>query len=347
MSIIQPTSLSSRTAGHIRSLGPYSNTYRASAPMWTHKEIADRKKLGQNYWPLNFVHDGLVSYFNANDPECLLAASDSNWTDQWGYNQPGLDNLADGKRRNVTSYSLQDFQSLHPGTTHATRTYRLYAFGEGNNNAAISVNTDTGANNGKSLYVNGNGNYVSILDPTYHDSVFFPTDADKVKNITLQAFVKAYLNDGGAYFKIGWKGWEGHPTRPDDLPDGIAIGIGSGDNTTNVFGTNGNKLVARYCGVSGANFNTSTDLSSGWQMITLTLNSSSTAKLYKNTTLAGTFSSYTPVAASYWGYFGRNAGDGEHVAQMNIGIGLIYNKELSSSEISQNYNIFKGYYGLS
>ena len=95
------------------------------------------------------------------------------------------------------------------------------------------------------------------------------------------------------------------------------------------------------------NLNTSTNWDSGWQMVTLTVDSSSTARVYKNTTLAGTLSSVTPVAPSYWAYIGRNAGDGEHVTQMNIGIFLCYNKALSSNEITQNYNTFKGFYGLS
>lgn len=348
MSINKLPSLSPRIAGHIRSVGPYSNTYRASAPMWTHKDIADRKSLDSNSWPLDMVYDGLIAYMNANDSECLLTTTDTGYTDGFGYSHPGLDQLADGKRRDIPAYSLEDFKSINP-SDHNTRANRLYAFGQSANNAATVVNTDATANNGKSIYVNGNGNYVGFLNAPYHDTNAFPTGADTVKNITLQGFAKVYLNDGGPFLRIGWFGWSGHKiiSRRDNSPDGIAIGIGSGTNTTNVFASNGSRIVARYAGVSGANFNTGSNWDSGWQMVTLTLDSSSTARLYKNTTLVGTFSGYTPIQyPSFWGYFGRNSGDGEHVTQMNIGTFALYNKTLSSDEILKNYNVFKGYYGL-
>ena len=343
MSIIQPTLLSSRVAGHIRPVGPYSNSYRASAPMWTHQEIYDRKSESNHTWPLDFVRDGLIAYMNANDSESLISSARS---DGYGFSQAALDQLADGTATALNGFPLMDFRSI-VSPTHDHRANRLYVFGESANSASVTTNTDSGANNGKSLYINGNGNYCAGLAPTYHDSAAFPTAADQVKNITITGFVKAYLNDGGAFLKLGWFGWPDHPSRPDGNPDGIAVGIGSGSNTTNVFASNGNRVVARYCGVTGGNLNTSTNWDSGWQMVTLTVDSSSTARVYKNTTLAGTLSSVTPVAPSYWAYIGRNAGDGEHVTQMNIGIFLCYNKALSSNEITQNYNTFKGFYGLS
>lgn len=347
MSINKLPSLSSRVAGHIRKAGPYSNSYRASA-LWTHKDISDRKSLGVNTWPLDMVYDGLVVYMNANDSESLLSVAETSYADGFGYMHPSLDQLADGKRRDATSYSLEDFKYINP-SDHNVRANRLYAFGQSNNNASTVINTDTLANNGKSIYINGNGNYVGFLNATYHDTNAFPTGSDTTKNLTLQGFVKVYLNDGGPFLRIGWFGWSGHkiPSRRDNSPDGISIGIGSGTNTTNVFASNGNRIVARYAGVSGANFNTNSNWSSGWQMVTLTLDSSSTARLYKNTTLISAFSGYTPIQyPSFWGYFGRNSGDGEHVTQMNIGTFALYNKELSPTEITKNYNALKGYYGL-
>ena len=119
------------------------------------KKFNDRKSENNHTWPLDFVHDGLIAYMNANDSESLISSAR---TDGYGFSQPALDQLADGTATALSGFPLTDFTSI-VNSTHDHRANRLYVFGESANSASVTTNTDSGANNGKSLYINGNGNY--------------------------------------------------------------------------------------------------------------------------------------------------------------------------------------------
>ena len=76
---------------------------------------------------------------------------------------------------------------------------------------------------------------------------------------------------------------------------------------------------------------------------------SSIPSIYINTTLIGSYSGVTPIAPATNSYFGRCIGDEPTVNRAidaNISKVMIYNKALSLSEITQNFNESKDIYGL-
>ena len=78
-------------------------------------------------------------------------------------------------------------------------------------------------------------------------------------------------------------------------------------------------------------------------MLTITADTTSW-KLYQNTTLITTQSGLSSV---YLDYFNIGTSGGTYYYQGNIYAFMIYNRALSADEILQNYNAFKGRYGLS
>ena len=78
-------------------------------------------------------------------------------------------------------------------------------------------------------------------------------------------------------------------------------------------------------------------------MLTITADTTSW-KLYQNTTLITTQSGLSSV---YLDYFNIGTSSGTFYYQGNIYVFMIYNRALSADEILQNYNAFKGRYGLS
>ena len=78
-------------------------------------------------------------------------------------------------------------------------------------------------------------------------------------------------------------------------------------------------------------------------MVTVTTDATNW-KLYQNTTLVTTQSASSSV---YLDNFNIGKSNGEYYYQGNIYAFMIYNRALSADEILQNYNAFKGRYGLS
>ena len=77
-------------------------------------------------------------------------------------------------------------------------------------------------------------------------------------------------------------------------------------------------------------------------MLTITADTTSW-KLYQNTTLITTQSGLSSV---YLDNFNIGTSSGTFYYQGNIYVFMIYNRALSADEILQNYNAFKGRFGL-
>ena len=333
MSIIKPTSLSPRVAGHIRPVGPYTNTYRASA-IWQYGEMINYQ--GEvNKWPIDIVRDDLFAYHNPNDTESYLEVYNS--PGYFGPDEEGMTNLV----------NQRDFNTQVAGKG------KVFGFAMRSGSSSTvgpQLNTDTSANNAKYFALDGLTDYGIAESPT-NRAAYFPNSADTIKSITIMGFIKVTLNERGPFFRVGWFDNDGNDPVPGGA-DGWSIGIGGATGTNDPYGTAGNNVCGEFHGIANANFNTTTSWSSGWQMVTMVLNSSSQALLYKNTSqVNSTFTGYTPDYPTIYMNIGRAVGDepggDKRAVACGAGTFLFYGKALSLSEITQNYNALKGYYGLS
>jgi len=191
----------------------------------------------------------------------------------------------------------------------------------GNNNNGTLTNGPTFSNaNGGSIVFDGTDDYVAITN------LFLNT----ITNITLQGWV--YISSTslkGPFVKVGGG------------VNGYAIGVGGND-----FDTSGNQIIGLYAGVrwilTGNNYST------GWKFFTLTLSTTSVPTFYLNGALIGSYTGTNPLTPTSGVYVGRNVGDELTVRAFagNIATTQIYNRELSATEILQNYNATKGRFGL-
>jgi hypothetical protein len=152
-----------------------------------------------------------------------------------------------------------------------------------------------------------------------------------ITNVSINCWVNiSTTSKKGAFLKVG----EGAA--------GYATGVGN-----NVMDVNGNEIIAVFPGIRW--IDTNTNYGTGWKYVTLVLNASSVPSIYVNSTLIGSFPGNTPNSPGNAYYIGRSVGDepvGVRAFNGNIAQVSIYNKALTASEITQNYNALKGRYGL-
>jgi hypothetical protein len=191
----------------------------------------------------------------------------------------------------------------------------------GNGNTGTLTNGPTFSSaSGGSISFDGTDDYVAITN------LFLNT----ITNITLQGWV--YISSTslkGPFVKVGGG------------VNGYAIGVGGND-----FDTSGNQIIGLYAGVrwilTGNNYGT------GWKFFTLTLSTTSVPTFYLNGALIGSYTGTNPLTPTSGAYVGRNVGDELTVRAFagNIATTQIYNRELTATEILQNYNATKTRFGL-
>jgi len=193
----------------------------------------------------------------------------------------------------------------------------------------ISLNGNNGTlTNGPSFNSNNNG-YI-VLDGT-DDYVSSNLFLNTITNVTLQCWVEiTSTSRKGAFIKIGGGA------------NGYSIGVG---NAT--MDTNGNEIIGLFPNVRW--IDTNTTYGTGWKFVTLTLNASSLPTIYLNNTTIGSYSGTNPITPTSGTYIGRNIGDepsGARAFNGNVAQVFIYNRALSLTEITQNYNATKSRFGL-
>jgi hypothetical protein len=158
-----------------------------------------------------------------------------------------------------------------------------------------------------------------------------PTTA--VTNVTVTAFINVTLNTSGAFFKIG-------STSP-------GWGAGIGDSTYTAATSIGNNCIMLFSGVRWIPSNQTWN--SGWQMVTMVLDPSSTATLYKNDKFIFASSGSNPGAITGDYNIGRAIGDepsGNRAALIKVANFMMYDRELTPSEIRQNFNAMRSRFGI-
>jgi len=181
----------------------------------------------------------------------------------------------------------------------------------GNNNHGTLMNSPTFDSGSGSIVTNGTNQYISI-----------PQISTANTNITMQVWVYVNLNTTGTFLKNGTGG------------GGYSIGIGNG-----AYDQVGSNVVLLLYGRgwigTGVSYGTT-----GWKLVTLTLDGSSTAKAYVNGSLIGTYTWSTPTVPAGPLNIGANIGDGNIYYNGKFAAAYFYDRALTLAEITQNYNAF-------
>lgn len=192
------------------------------------------------------------------------------------------------------------------------------------NNATLTNGPTYSTLGGGSILFDGTDDYA--VSPLAISAV----TSNSIQNVTLQCWVYiSSTSKKGAFIKVGFSG-------------GYALGVG-----LNVFDSLGNEVIGLFPGNRW--IDTNQTYGTGWKMVTMVLNSSSVPSFYLGTTSLGSFAGANPGAPDANIYIGRNVGDepvGVRAFNGQIAIVQIYNRALSATEITQNYNALKGRFGL-
>ena len=209
----------------------------------------------------------------------------------------------------VSNGLILNLDASNPGSYSGTgnKWYDL----SGNNNHATLINSPTYDAASGSIVTNGTNQYLNIPNLNTSNS-----------NITMQAWVYFDgLTTPGAL--IGAK-------------NGYSIGKGG-----NAYDQTGNNLVLLLYGAAGGWKSTGQSYgSSGWKLVTMTLDGSSTARAYIDGTLKYTYSGAAPSAPLGDLNLGAIPEDGYRYYDGKFAAAYFYNRALSLAEIQQNYDAF-------
>jgi len=164
------------------------------------------------------------------------------------------------------------------------------------------------------------------FDGTTNGYVSLPLLSSSTTNITMLALVNMPASDGGAIFYNGSNG-------------GYGIGVGS-----STFDNSGNDAIGLFQFVRWIDSNIT--WGTGWMMVGLSLNGSSVPSFIKNDSVIGTFSGTAPNTPVTNAALGVDVPGGGRNFAGDIAWAAFYSRELSISEIEQNYNAIKGRFGL-
>jgi hypothetical protein len=209
----------------------------------------------------------------------------------------------------VSNGLLLNLDASNPGSYSGTGNnwYDL----SGNNNHATLINSPTYDAASGSVVTNGTNQYITIPNLNTSNS-----------NVTMQAWI---------YFDGS--------TRPGALigaKNGYSIGKGG-----NAYDQTGNNLVLLLYGAAGGWKSTGQSYgTSGWKLVTMTLDGSSTARAYIDGTLKYTYSGAAPSAPSGGINLGAVPEDGYQYYNGKFAAAYFYNRALSLAEIQQNYDAF-------
>lgn len=171
-------------------------------------------------------------------------------------------------------------------------------------------------------------NYNSFILDGVNDKAEFPLVTSSRTNVTIQGWVYVQLNKKGTMFRMG----------------GGANGYAIGQGGTN-FDNTGNNLIVLFPNVRWAvtSYSFSTP---GWYFVTLVLDGSSVPKVYVNNQYIGSYSGTIPAIPTANFYIGSTYGNSESTRYFDgqVSSCLVYNRELTIDEISQNYFATKNQY---
>ena len=182
----------------------------------------------------------------------------------------------------------------------------------GNNNHATLNNSPTYDAATGSIVTNGTSQYLSV--PLFNNSI---------TNVTMQAWVYINTPSKGVFIANGYG-------------NGYNVGIGNSG-----FDSDGSNASMLFSGARWM-FNTNT-YTAGWHLVTMVLNGSSTPFIYVDNVLKGSSTGYPGTAPNTpTGYLtiGAIPNDNGRYYAGKFAAAYFYDRALSLSEITQNYNAF-------
>jgi uncharacterized protein (TIGR02145 family) len=169
----------------------------------------------------------------------------------------------------------------------------------------------------KSIVTNGVDQYVSV--PLFNSSI---------TNTTMQTWVYINANSKGAFISNGTSSY--------------SIGIGS--SVSGEMSNNGNRAWMLFSSVRY--IDTNTDYPSGWHLVTMTMDANAKPSYYLDGSFVYTSpSGSNPNIVSDSFNLGAVPGDGGKYYNGKFAAAYFYNRVLTASEISQNYNATVGTVG--
>ena len=214
----------------------------------------------------------------------------------------------------VNDNSLQLW--LDAGNTSSYTSGTTWTDLSGKNNHGTLMNGASFDAASKSIVTNGVDQYVSV--PLFNSSI---------TNTTMQTWVYINANSHGGFMANGTSSY--------------SIGIGS--NVSGEMNSNGNQAWMLFSSVRYINTNTS--YSTGWHLVTMTMSASSVPSYYLDGSFVFTSSGSNPSTPSGSFNLGAVPSDGPKYYNGKFAAAYFYNRVLSSTEISQNYNASAARFG--
>ena len=183
----------------------------------------------------------------------------------------------------------------------------------GNNNHATLNNSPTYDAASGSIVTNGTNQYLAV--PLFNNSI---------TNVTMQTWVYINTPSKGVF---------------------IANGYGNGYNTGigNYFENDGSSATMLFSNKRWISNTGGIIYTSGWHLVTMVLNGSSTPFIYIDNALQGSSSGYpgeAPITPTGYLTLGAIPGDGGRYYAGKFAAAYFYDRALSLAEIQQNYNAF-------
>jgi hypothetical protein len=209
----------------------------------------------------------------------------------------------------VSNGLLLNLDASNPGSYSGTGNnwYDL----SGNNNHATLMNSPTFDAASGSVVTNGTNQYLSV--PLFNNSI---------TNVTMQTWVYINTNTKGVFIANGY---------------GNGYNIGIGDNGG--FDNAGSSASMLFSGKRWMS-NTGITYTSGWHLITMILDGSSTPSFYIDKTLKYSSTGLAPIIPTGYLSIGAIPGDNGRYYNGKFAAAYFYNRALSLSEIEQNYDAF-------
>jgi hypothetical protein len=210
----------------------------------------------------------------------------------------------------VSNGLLLNLDASNPGSYSGTGNnwYDL----SGNNNHATLNNSPTYDAASSSIVTNGTNQYLAV--PLFNNSI---------TNVTMQVWVYINTPSKGVFIANGYG-------------NGYNIGIG---NFLENDGSSATMLFSNKRWIS----NTGINYTSGWHLVTMVLNGSSTPFIYIDNALQGSSSGYpgeAPITPTGYLTLGAIPGDNGRYYAGKFAAAYFYDRALSLAEIQQNYDAF-------
>ena len=189
-------------------------------------------------------------------------------------------------------------------------------------NNTVNATSLTYLSDGTFTFTKASANYLTL-----------PLQSTVNTNVSVSCWAYVTLGTAGCIFESG-------------SGSGFSIGIG---NTNLTAADPGNNVVGLFPAIrwlsTGVSYGTT-----GWKNIVVTMDGSSIPTIYLNGSSIGTYPGTAPLTPVTNSFVGRNIGDESSPTDRAFNGAIpsvsFYNRALTAAEVTQNFNAFRGRYGI-